>query len=88
MFDPKLKDPFILNNYVGIKKITIVIIKCDSEIPIPFYVHFIKTFIILQNTHCHNPNLGAHDQNKGLQRCKPIVKLDSRISCSWECKKV
>jgi len=57
MLDPKFKDPFILNKCVGIKKITIVTMKCDFEIPIPFYVHFIKKFIILQNTHCHNLGL-------------------------------
>ncbi len=51
MLDPKFKDLFILSNYVGIEKITIVTIRYDFETPIPFCVYFIKKFIILQNTY-------------------------------------
>jgi hypothetical protein len=27
----------------------------------------------------------AHNESKGLQKCRPIMKLESHISCSWEC---
>jgi hypothetical protein len=31
------------------------------------------------------PSLSVRDKSKGLQRCRPSVKVDSHISCSWEC---
>ncbi len=42
MFDPRIKDFFILNNYVGIKIATIATTKCDSKINSPFVFNLSK----------------------------------------------
>jgi hypothetical protein len=60
-----------------------------NEAPLCFTLNQSKNahFLLFTNT-LSQPQLGACNQGKGLQRCEPRGKPGNHISCSWECRRM